>query len=132
MDYTQNLHLPQWEESDRIMMDDFNDAFDKIDAGIAAASAAHVHVGSFVGDGQDNRVISLPFTPKAVILLGYYTGSTSVMNQVAVFTESSCRYILDTNIGDAQQFSIVENGFRLNVAAWQNGAGQTTTYIALQ
>ena len=70
MNHTTNLHLPQWEASDRIMHGDFNEAFAKIDAGIAAASAAHVHVGSFVGDGQDNRVISLPFTPKAVILLG--------------------------------------------------------------
>lgn len=36
MDYTQNLHLPQWEETDRIQMDDFNDAMERIDAAIGA------------------------------------------------------------------------------------------------
>ena len=35
MDYTQNLNLPQFEETDRIMHGDFNDAFDKIDAAVA-------------------------------------------------------------------------------------------------
>ena len=39
MTTTPNLHLPQWEASDRIMMDDFNDAMQSIDAACAAATA---------------------------------------------------------------------------------------------
>lgn len=31
MDYTTNYHLPQWAETDRIMMEDFNQAFSDID-----------------------------------------------------------------------------------------------------
>ena len=31
MDYTTNYHLPQWVESDRIMMEDFNEAMAAIE-----------------------------------------------------------------------------------------------------
>ena len=37
MDYTQNYHLPQWVETDRILMDDFNEAY----SAIAAALDGH-------------------------------------------------------------------------------------------
>ena len=37
MDYTTNYHLPQWVESDRILMEDFNQAMAAIDSGIKAA-----------------------------------------------------------------------------------------------
>ena len=32
MNYTENYHLPQWEKPDRIMMNDFNDAFQRLEA----------------------------------------------------------------------------------------------------
>ena len=34
MDYTTNYHLPQWVESDRIMMEDFNEAMAAIEKGL--------------------------------------------------------------------------------------------------
>ncbi len=40
MDYTNNYHLPQWVKSDRIMMDDFNNAMSAIDSGIKSAQNA--------------------------------------------------------------------------------------------
>ena len=40
MDYTTNYQLPQWVESDRIMMEDFNEAMAAIDGGIKAAQDA--------------------------------------------------------------------------------------------
>ena len=40
MEYTTNYHLPQWVESDRIMMEDFNEAMAAIDGGIKAAQDA--------------------------------------------------------------------------------------------
>ena len=40
MDYTTNYHLPQWVESDRIMMEDFNEAMAAIDGGIKAVDEA--------------------------------------------------------------------------------------------
>ena len=40
MNYTTNYHLPQWVETDRIMMEDFNDAMSGIDGGINEAKEA--------------------------------------------------------------------------------------------
>ena len=40
MNYTTNYHLPQWVESDRIMMEDFNDAMAGIDQGLQGAQTA--------------------------------------------------------------------------------------------
>ena len=37
MDYTQNHRLPQWEKSDRVMMDDFNQAMANIETGFNSA-----------------------------------------------------------------------------------------------
>ena len=34
MHYTKNYHLPQWEKSDRIMMDDFNAMCGNLEAGL--------------------------------------------------------------------------------------------------
>ena len=40
MTKTTNYQLPKWEKTDRIQMDDFNDAMSKIDAAVAAANDA--------------------------------------------------------------------------------------------
>lgn len=40
MNYTTNYHLPQWVESDRILMEDFNAAMSSIDGGIKGAQNA--------------------------------------------------------------------------------------------
>ncbi|MCI8722057.1 MAG: hypothetical protein HFF74_13040 [Oscillospiraceae bacterium] len=40
MNYTEKYHLPQWVETDRIMMKDFNSAMTSIERGLAAADVA--------------------------------------------------------------------------------------------
>ena len=45
MNYTTNYHLPPWVETDRILMEDFNEAMSGIDGGIAAAKARGVKFG---------------------------------------------------------------------------------------
>lgn len=70
MNYTQNLRLPQWEGSDRIHHEDFNEAFDKIDEAIAVCP--HVEIGSYVGTGtygEDNpNTLTFSFAPKVVVI----------------------------------------------------------------
>lgn len=39
MDYTKNYHLPQWKETDRVMMNDFNQMCLDIESGIDSAKA---------------------------------------------------------------------------------------------
>lgn len=40
MNYTANYKLPQWVESDRILMTDFNDAMEKLDAGLHSKASS--------------------------------------------------------------------------------------------
>ena len=56
MDYTQNYHLPQWEKTDRVLMDDFNSAMANLDEGISAAqSTAEALAGQISKVDQDAR-----------------------------------------------------------------------------
>ena len=103
MNYTTNYHLPQWVETDRILMEDFNDAMSGIDLGIQGAKAAAETaqttadtaeqkaealadaytpsnqpfvVGTYVGTGED-VTITLGFRPKFVIISGMQPGTQS-------------------------------------------------------
>ena len=64
MNYTQNYQLPQWESSDRILMDDFNDAMEKIEGGLGEKIG--IVTGSYTGNGAASRVIDLGAKPHAV------------------------------------------------------------------
>ena len=82
MEYTNNYHLPQWVESDRIMMGDFNEAMANIEEGMsntatAAAELPYV-VGTYTGDDTTtNRTITLGFRPQFVIITGMSRSSSS-------------------------------------------------------
>lgn len=71
MNHTANLHLPQWEKTDRIMMDDFNAAMAAIDAGIVGAGPKFV-TGTYTGDGtcgsSNPTSLTFGFAPKVVFL----------------------------------------------------------------
>ena len=96
MNYTTNYHLPQWVETDRIQMEDFNQMCAAIDQGIkgaqdtaetaqANASAAQTAadavadaytpdnkpyvIGTYTGTGSYLE-IDLGFKPSALIILG--------------------------------------------------------------
>ena len=70
MNYTVNYHLPQWEESDRVMRTDFNQMCVDIEAGIAqaqeSAEALPFVAGSYSGGG--GRTVTLGFRPSVVIV----------------------------------------------------------------
>ena len=84
MKRTQHYQLSQWEKSDKVLMEDFNADNAKIDAAIRAEAdtrAAAVRAvnealrekikmaaGTYTGDGQESRFISLGFTPKVVFV----------------------------------------------------------------
>lgn len=80
MNYTENYHLPQWEETDRIMRTDFNQMCADIESGIAEAKkkADEAYstdrppfaVGSYMGTGDTPMVIETGFRPRFVIVTG--------------------------------------------------------------
>ena len=52
MNYTNNYHLPQWVETDRIQMEDFNDAMAAMDQGMAEAKVAAEAAQEAAGTAQ--------------------------------------------------------------------------------
>ena len=78
MNETVNLHLPQFEASDRIMRTDFNDAFAAIDEAVP-----RIVTGSYVGDGAYGRdnicSLTFDFEPKLIIICGEIETSMLVL-----------------------------------------------------
>ena len=89
MEYTKNYHLPQWEESDRIMRTDFNQMCADIDEGIARAQAT---AGTARNEAAEAAV--LPY------IVGSYTGNGGT---VQVETGFSPRFIIITTQQPAYQ-----------------------------
>ena len=120
MNYTQNLRLPQWEGSDRIHHDDFNEAFGKIDA--AVSGKVNMLAGTYTGNGAASRTINLGFTPKVVIVWqngaiqynSYYYGGAALEGT------------------SFPGVSLAENGFTIykNNAAMTNVNDLTYAYLA--
>ena len=80
MNYTEKYHLPQWEESDRIMRTDFNQMCADLEAGIAraqeTAEALPFVTGSYRGNGTSQH-IEVGFTPK-ILLIGQATTTNDI------------------------------------------------------
>ena len=108
MEKTTNYQLPKWEKSDFIKMDDFNDAFGKLDAALkanadAAAGAAsaervtaleqtvtksklcRIKYGSYIGNGKGGKAapntLSCDFYPVLLIIstIDQYNNITRVL-----------------------------------------------------
>lgn len=84
MNYTENYHLPQWEETDRIMRTDFNQMCADIDQGIreaqSAADTAQANAGTAqaaAGNAQATADTALSKANKAFCpdLMPYKVGS---------------------------------------------------------
>ena len=118
MEYTTNYHLPQWVESDRIMMGDFNQMCSDLEAGLvsnaqAAAAAQETAdtaqetadsaysptnkpyvIGSYTGNGG-TVTVTLGFRPTFLIIGGGVTASSpgyhskwSVITNGTVYTDT--------------------------------------------
>ena len=83
MNYTEKYHLPQWAESDRILMTDFNQMCADIEAGITAAKAAADSAGTTAsqakatGDDLAPRVTAVENAVKFVKLGDLQAGANS-------------------------------------------------------
>ena len=70
MNYTENYQLNQWESTDRVLREDFNEDNRKIEEALKTAGA-QIAVGTYVGTNQNNqtpRYIELGFSPTAVFV----------------------------------------------------------------
>ena len=112
MNYTENYHLPQWVETDRVQMEDFNQMCADIDQGIkdakdtantaeskadAAQTAADAvqgaytpgnqpyATGMYTGTGED-VTITLGFRPKFLIVAGLVSFTGNSQSGVELFS----------------------------------------------
>ena len=77
MNYTTNYHLPQWVETDRIMMEDFNQAMADIDESLSQtytterrpANLYQVVLNSSYSAGD--TLYTFPEKPSFVLVMGY-------------------------------------------------------------
>lgn len=156
MEYTTNYHLPQWVKSDRIMMDDFNDAMAAMEEGMssaantanAAASTANAAqslaqqtagaaytpdnkpyaVGLYQGLGTESQDIVVGFKPSIVILFAQQQGGDYFAFRIVA---------AGRQIGSGR-VTMIENGFRLSPQETDprfpmvNYKGEVYEYIAFK
>ena len=72
MNHTQNYHLPQWEKTDRVLMEDFNDAMANLENGLSPAASAA---------GSANQAAAQAYTPdNKPYVVGTYVGTGRTMS----------------------------------------------------
>ena len=159
MEKTTNYQLPKWEKSDFIKMDDFNDAFGKLDAALKANADAQTALqaalaavkstaegayssknkpytaGSYTGNGS-TQTITLGFKPSFLVIAdgidsGRYTGSHSLwMGTPGQIVGDIANVLSITNTG----FSVTDSKYNSSgwPALWLNTSGNAYSYIAFR
>lgn len=87
MNYTENYQLPQWEETDRVLMEDFNDAMAKVDAGMEqAAPVTLLRHAVIAGDTTDYALdlTDIPFSDYQEIGI-YFTMTATQYTNLAMY-----------------------------------------------
>ena len=72
MGQTSNYGLKQWESWERVKRGEVNELVGGVDTALAGLEAdkAELHFGSYTGDGEEVRAVSLGLQPKALLLAG--------------------------------------------------------------
>ena len=70
MNYTQNYQLPQWAETDRILMDDFNDMTGALESALNGKGNCRLFTGSYVGTGTKEQSFTFPEKPWLAAIFG--------------------------------------------------------------
>lgn len=101
MNYTENYHLPQWEESDRVMMKDFNQMCASIDEGIGAAAEKPYVFGTYYGKGTISHDVEIGFRPSLLLVFcnqyaGTYTKAIGTIAAVGPRVDCTLLTLTDT------------------------------------
>ena len=135
MNYTEKYHLPQWEETDRIMRSDFNEAMAGIEGGISTAQAtadeaneARHAVGFYSGTGRDIS-IEVGFRPRLILISKHqYEGNDSSLTYEPIF--------LFANRPNSTSIRLTDKGFILLSPTYEfpsiNVWGKEYFYIAFR
>lgn len=137
MEHTEYYQLSLWEQDDRILREDFNSDNAKIDAALAGKADASVvprivH-GSYTGDGNASRVISLPFAPKLMIIFGHVLNNRAIV----FLTPEINAYTANSEVGIDQAMTnpyccyLDGAALKFRNADWGNKSGNTVYYVLI-
>lgn len=84
MEYTENYHLPQWEETDRIMRTDFNEAMENIENGLTDAAKVTYAAGYYLGRGEERKIVT-GFRPRMLLIHGVRENTQSQEETLSAF-----------------------------------------------
>ena len=127
--YTQHYQLHQWEPEDHFLRTDFNTDFQKIDA--ALGGTCTLVTGSYVGDGVEEREVSLGFAPTAVLLYnewGQTYKSPSYYGGLALPGQPVKADSYDT--GEVELVALTEDGFRVRHHDSTGGGGYVNANVS--
>lgn len=82
---TPNLNLHSWVETDPVLMREFNENFNALDA-----AATRMVSGSYVGDGTTSKTLYFPFTPQFVLVS--YNGNPGIYNSFFTINPRTVAY----------------------------------------
>ena len=102
MNYTTNYHLPQWVETDRIMMEDFNQAMADIEEGMSNnAQAAETAQAAAATAQASADAVADAYTPgNKPYVVGSYTGTGEAATITLGFRPS---FLIISGMGDTLQ-----------------------------
>ena len=87
--YTSNYGLCQWEATDHVLREEFNQDNAKIDAALEAKGNCRIHVGSYVGTGtygENNPChLEFPFRPQIIFMDIHTTDDYNSVPQYYLF-----------------------------------------------
>ena len=132
MNYTENYQLPQWVETDRIMMEDFNEAMAKVDEGCGNCRIVY---GSYVGTGLASmdhpNMLTFTQTPKFVAIANNDTHLFLVQGVAYAYVyKQENTYRNQVNWTDTGVSWNVPNNYQ-DAYAQMDTEGSTYFYIAL-
>ena len=107
MNYTENYQLNQWEETDRVLMEDFNADNQKIEE--ALGTIPQIIVGSYTDNDELSRTIDLGITPKMVLVVRSDGWSNSGMAATGGMAFPG----IPVQYSNAIALEIVDQGFRV-------------------
>ena len=139
MNYSNKYHLPQWEKSDRVLMEDFNNAMAAIEAGMAgnreaAAEAARLPyaTGTYEGNGG-TTFVEVGFRPRFVIISDQFYNGTGTMpiGMVVAGTQNLHEVISYSSSGFTVTEPTRQGNYDLGYPR-PNTNGKTYNYIAFR
>lgn len=126
---TPKLGLNQWAAGDEVLRTDFNGDNAKIEAAVGPLMATNPVIGSFLGDGKENRQITLGFAPSFLILFSWCGASPAIYFAIKGETLFVVEHVEASGL---RYVKLNDTGFSMPSLGYTNGLNQLAHYIAFR